>query len=251
MAETIHGMDVSSHQPRNLSTLIAQYQVQHVIVRMYLPEETPPEAHSLAQVESARANGCTVGAYCWAYPSLEPRKTVQDAVVLARRCGMDPPPVLWIDCEDYLDVDHGPSVPWLAEAVHEAYRLGVEPGIYTGAWWWVPRTGNSAAFHTLPLWSAEYGTPHDLETWTSYGGWTHLSMKQYQGNPIDLNVCDPAVTGEVVVTDESRAYVQQVAQSEILRTLDAALALKLPKAAREALQYGAKPAAQTLADGRF
>ena len=56
---------------------------------------------------------------------------------------------------------------------------------------------------------------------------------------------------EAPVTDESRAYVQQVAADEIKANIEKALTLKLPKAAREALEFGALPASTTLAEGRF
>ena len=95
MPALVHAIDVSSHQPRDLSAIIGQHRPAHVVVRMYLPEESPPQEHSVAQVESARANGCSVGAYVWAYRSSDPRETVRDGLALARRCGLEPP-VLWI-----------------------------------------------------------------------------------------------------------------------------------------------------------
>jgi hypothetical protein len=183
----VDAIDVSSHQPRDLSDIIREHRPAHVVVRMYLPEESPPPEHSIAQVESARANGCSVGAYVWAYRSSDPRKTVRDGLALARRCGLEPP-VLWIDCENYLDQDPGPDVAWLREAADECRSAGVRPGIYTGGWWWRDKMGNTTEFADLPLWAAEYAEPRDPASCTLFGGWTRAFGKQWTENPIDRDV---------------------------------------------------------------
>ncbi len=186
-AALVQAIDVSSHQPRDLSDIIREHRPTHVVVRMYLPEENPPQEHSIAQVESARANGCTVGAYVWAYRSSDPRETIRDAVALARRCNLDLP-VLWIDCENYLDSDPGPDAAWLREAVDECRSAGVRPGIYTGGWWWRDRMGNTSEFADLPLWAAEYREPREPSSCTLFGGWTQAYGKQWTENPIDRSV---------------------------------------------------------------
>jgi hypothetical protein len=192
----VEAIDVSSHQPRDLSAIIRQHRPEHVIVRMYLPEEHPPQEHSIAQVESARDNGRSVGAYVWAYRSSDPRTTIRDGLALAGRCGLVPP-VLWIDCETYLDQDPGPDVAWLREAVDECRRAGVQPGIYTGGWWWREKLGNTTEFGDLPLWAAEYREPRDPASCTLFGGWTRAMGKQWTEHPVDRSVFLAEVCGSV------------------------------------------------------
>ena len=196
MPELVHGIDVSSYQPRDLSGIIGEHQPAHVVVRMYLPEERPPEEHSRSQVKSARANGCSVGAYVWAYRSLDPYPTIRNAVGLARRCDLEPP-VLWIDCESYREggvlKDAGPDAAWLHAAIDECRTLGVTPGIYTGGWWWREYMGNTTEFADLPLWTAHYDEIADLGKVALFGGWTRACGKQYSeklpdGRGLDRNV---------------------------------------------------------------
>jgi hypothetical protein len=107
------------------------------------------------------------------------------------------PPVLWIDCETYLDEDPGPDATWLREAVDECRRAGVRPGIYTGGWWWRDKLGNTTEFADLPLWAAEYCEPRDPASCTLFGGWTEASGKQWTENPVDRSVFLDDVCGSV------------------------------------------------------
>ncbi len=56
---------------------------------------------------------------------------------------------------------------------------------------------------------------------------------------------------EAPVTDTERAYVQEVAANEIKANIEKALTFTMDAEARDALQYGALPASNTLAEGRF
>ncbi|TAK36701.1 MAG: hypothetical protein EPO21_01735 [Chloroflexota bacterium] len=196
MPEFVHGIDVSNYQPRDLSRIIEEHHPAHVVVRLFLPQERPPEAHSMAQINSARDNGCSVGAYVWAYGSLDPRQTVRDAVGLARRCELEPP-VLWIDCETYVVRgkvdDPGPDANWLRAAAEECHVLGVLPAIYTGGWWWHQYMDNTTEFADLPLWTAHYDEIADLDQVTLFGGWERARGKQWSqrlpnGRELDRDV---------------------------------------------------------------
>jgi hypothetical protein len=197
----VTAIDVSSHQPNDLGGIIDIHQPAHVVVRMYLPEEKPPQQTSIDQVDSARAKGCTVGAYVWAYRSLKPRKTIQDAIALAKQCGMDPPPVLWIDCETYVPdgvhvEDPGPDEAWLLEAVDECKQLNVRAGIYTGSWWWNAGIymNGSRRFTDLPLWTSQPDLVPDLSSAAPYSGWKSAGAKQYDTRKLDFDVFDVACT---------------------------------------------------------
>jgi len=56
-------------------------------------------------------------------------------------------------------------------------RLGKKPVIYTGAWWWNPHTGGSAAFASYPLADSYYSEscPNIAAGWQSWTLWQYSS----------------------------------------------------------------------------
>jgi hypothetical protein len=191
----LKAIDCSSHQPRNLTSLIQTHRPDHVIVKGYLPIESISQEHTRAQVRSARDNGCSVGLYCWAYRSADPIKTIDDIIVLCASMDLVLP-LLWIDCETYdsqTTHDPGPDADWLAKAVHHAENTyGMACGIYTGKWWvdghFPGGQGEFAKFNRLPLWLSHYDDVPDIDRIRLPLGWDSVAAKQYTSNPIDLNV---------------------------------------------------------------
>jgi hypothetical protein len=65
-------------------------------------------------------------------------------------------------------------------------EAGLQAGIYTGAYWWPSKMGNSSEFSALglPLWLANYGSndpdnPRSPITEVDFGGWTKVAVHQY------------------------------------------------------------------------
>jgi GH25 family lysozyme M1 (1,4-beta-N-acetylmuramidase) len=204
MPTLVRGIDVSSHQSSDLGSLISTHGPNHIVVRLYLPEENPSQDHTRAQIASARAAGCTVGGYVWCYQDMDPRKTVRDAIALARSVHLMLP-VLWLDCETYKNssgvTERGPDAPWIRAAADECRQLGVRPGIYTARWWWRDFMDDTTEFADLPLWAAEYDDNPDVDDVTLFGGWTRASGKQYaeklpSGAGLDQNVFRDEVTAD-------------------------------------------------------
>jgi hypothetical protein len=186
VANLVSAIDVSSHNPRDLTGLIDQYKPDQVIVKLYLPIETIPQSYTRDQITSARNAGCTIGGYVWCYRSADPNQTVQDAVDLANACDVNLP-ILWFDCETETDrngdvLDPGPDEAWLRTAVAKCRALGVQPGIYTGDWWWKGYMGNPDPnpFADLPLWTAEPNGVANPANVSLYGGWTYAYGKQWK-----------------------------------------------------------------------
>ena len=175
-------MDVASYQPRDLSGLIAQYQPELVIVRLYLPWERPSQDHSLAQVASARANGCDVQGYCWLYRGDRMARVLHEIRWLAVRAQLDLAPVLWADIETY----EGSMPTWYAlrRYVAECRAAQLRPGIYSSAEMW-RRGGYRNLGPEVLLWAARSG----VEPWAvePFGGMS-LVGHQYQGSPLDVSV---------------------------------------------------------------
>lgn len=182
-AALIRTMDVSSHQPTNLTALIRETGAQQVIVRMYQPGELPSQDHSRAQVESARANNCRVGAYMWLYAAWDARKQIRDAVALARDCGLSLR-YLWIDYEPYTDGTM-PTIEQLFQACSACLIEGVKPGVYSSKWCYPDDT--TMVDTNVPLWAAQYDGIESVDNFIPFGGWTQCAAKQYQGSPIDLS----------------------------------------------------------------
>jgi hypothetical protein len=66
--------------------------------------------------------------------------------------------------------------------VNDIRNAGIEPGIYTGRWYWPTYMANTTEFSSLKLWHAEYGPNSEpappIQT-VSYGGWSRVSVHQY------------------------------------------------------------------------
>lgn len=131
-------------------------------------------------------------------------------------------PFIWPDIEEARGYSHEQVIASLRRCVainaDAGYGRQTKQGIYTGRWWWVPNTGNSAAFGDMALWTAYYNTdsagnwhddwPIDFSWYQPYGGWydlprpTRRDTRQYRGTynlhgvNVDLNWRDDAWQGE-------------------------------------------------------
>ena len=127
---------------------------------------------------------------------------------------------LWLDAED---TSHPYDEQQLLECVALCHLAGMETGIYTGRWWWEPRTGNSQTFAHLPLWHAEYVTPSpnadlamspDFSKFKPYGGWTQPTIWQYQGtstlcgHSVDMNYTADLIGGGDELTPEEEIELE-------------------------------------------
>lgn len=185
---TVTAIDVSNHQPMDISGLIASCGATHVIVKLYQHVEVDgAREHAQAQIASAQSCGCSVGGYVWLYAGIPAQQQVDDALSLYV------PPVLWLDVEPYTD-GSCPTAAEIHAAVDYCQTVGQRVGIYTGKWVW-DQQGYPSAWRHLPLWTADYNGDADLDHVTLYGGWTFASSKQWTSTPVDQNVCLASVTG--------------------------------------------------------
>lgn len=194
---TVHGIDVSSYQPLDLTHTIAflEPRPEHVVVRMYLEEEYPPIETSIRQAASAQQAGCSVGGYVWCYDSLTPERTIHGALETAGKCGVKLP-ILWLDIEEYAG-QPGPQEWWISLAVELCDDAEVRVGLYTAKWYWDKHHAGSVTFGHLPLWAAQYdfaSPPADLSLFKPFGGWTKAAGIQWTSTPVDRNVFSSAVT---------------------------------------------------------
>jgi hypothetical protein len=185
------GIDVSNYTGPFVAETVAcwrQLGYSYIICGTQRPEITR------AQLAAALAGGMTADAYVFLYWDYE--MTAQIGEALAAVQGF-PIGRLWLDCEDAVA---GRSPQEVVALIGEAVAAcGATPcGIYTGRWWWLPATADSAAFAQLPLWHAEWTAgPEILPSFGGfrpYGGWTRPAIWQFQGTTqlcgagVDLNL---------------------------------------------------------------
>jgi GH25 family lysozyme M1 (1,4-beta-N-acetylmuramidase) len=202
---TLRAVDISNWQGEitpETATCLRQH-VDLVVVRASLESMTLVNI-ARRQMQALQAVGLPMHAYLWLYPSWSSHKTVADAM---REYGSFDIPYWWVDVEDEKDAP-GPRETALAlrATLAELAGVGRAAGIYTGAWFWNdPRYLNGTKeFSWMPLWAASYDDVPDLSRWTPFGGWTHLTGKQYQGSEkgrlcgmaVDLDVFDDSVSGK-------------------------------------------------------
>lgn len=183
-------LDLSQYDLPTLTTgntkAMADYGVTGAILGVYSPTNAPEEMAAAA--ERLRDAGISIlgfyGLIYFGHPYGETRD-VDWAIQLAQRYGVSR---VWLDCEiDAFEVGFVNStapnpekrVAAVQRAVDRVQDAGLNAGIYTGSWWWSPKTWNSTAFSHLPLWHAAY--PYDgqpIRT-VNYGGWTDVAIHQY------------------------------------------------------------------------
>lgn len=80
--------------------------------------------------------------------------------------------------------------------------------IYSAAWWWVPKLGNTSQFSDRELWAAQYDGVPDASVFTPFGGWQSCRIKQFAGSQpdgTDLNALSAEEEAELTQPDPTPA----------------------------------------------
>jgi GH25 family lysozyme M1 (1,4-beta-N-acetylmuramidase) len=146
-------------------------------------------------------------AYHYAHTESSPRKQADHFVSTVGAVGAGD--VLCLDAEDVCDASKKLSAQatteWVTtflERLMKVSGLGHERVlVYTGKWWWDPRTGRSTVGAAFPLWVADYTNdpPHLPAGWSTYalhqftdkdrvpGVPTHVDRSSFNGTKDDLH----------------------------------------------------------------
>lgn len=120
-----------------------------------------------------------LGVYAFLYFGIDTLGQTQTAIDVALRHGVGR---IWLDCEStgQYDAASGPTQRQdeLAACCDLVSAAGLDPGIYTGGWWW-PGNMDSAAFSHFPLWHSEYPNDGHAIPDVAYGGWTKVAVHQF------------------------------------------------------------------------
>lgn len=165
------------------------------------------------QASMARTVKMDTGAYIYLYFAGDPVQQVHDGYNTLAGISVDE---WWLDAEDTQspNLTVNDRLKFLNTCCIEVQKItGKFPGIYTGAWWWVPNMNNTPSFSHLPLWDSFYPpgaspTNVEIEPWENrkYGKWSSPLIYQFAGTTnlygqsVDLNYdtryLDLAITDE-------------------------------------------------------
>jgi len=133
--------------------------------------------------------------------------------------------------------------------VNRITSVGIEPGIYTGRWYWPTYMANTTEFSHLKLWHAEYGPnsePAPPIRQVSYGGWKEVSVHQYTsmyflcGRRRDANYWWISDTGKSPFEEEDPMSILDKVRNDPTFAKALAEALVSHKEARNAIGTTAK-----------
>ena len=149
--------------------------------------DDPPNRMRRAAAQCLNAGIDILGFYalCYFGSPYGVKRDTKWACQLAREFGVNR---VWIDVEtdgiangftDGVAPTPQQRIAELRTCVQMVRSAGLEPGIYTGRWFWVPQMANTTEFASLPLWHSEYPSDgHEVRS-VDYGGWTNVAIHQY------------------------------------------------------------------------
>jgi hypothetical protein len=203
---TMLARDVSNYSVPLTPELLEQWKAEgvgHLLIQAF-PPDYQQYAEQRNQMRAAVAAGLTFDCYVYDYLS-DPTWLwgALDGIAQA----LQQPHMIWLDEED-VQTDQGMDPEYrvylIRARVQNVKDRGWSVGIYTGQWWWVPKTGNSSEFSGLKLWTAQYDNIANASVFSPYGGWMECRVKQYAGSQpdgTDLNVLSAAEEAELTGTD--------------------------------------------------
>ena len=89
--------------------------------------------------------------------------------------------------------DYDANCKFTQQLVNEVKKSGKSIGLYASRYMWTTIMGGTdkcTFFGNLPLWYAHYDKNPSFDDWTAFGGWSHPTIKQYQGT---TPMCDASV----------------------------------------------------------
>ena len=195
-AETVTGIDVSSHQGNINWSAVRSAGEDFAFVRSGVGNHTPDDTFP-GNYDRAKAAGLIPGAYHAADPDLGSNDAILEAQWFASRLGSrtkgngELPPVLDLE----LNATHMSQTQmrdWTQDFLEELERLtGKKPIIYTSPAFWEKQLGDTNLFRAYPLWIAHY----EVSKPRIPGGWDHYTFWQYTpkgtvsgvSGPVDRN----------------------------------------------------------------
>ena len=99
---------------------------------------------------------------------------------------------VWFDVEGSWTSSYSSNQQFLMGLVEQARAIGIVHGIYSSKYYWGQIFGSYTFPYasSTPLWYAHYDNWASFGDFSSFGGWSSPSMKQYRG---DVSICSAGV----------------------------------------------------------
>ncbi|EDR27464.1 lysozyme, putative [Entamoeba dispar SAW760] len=100
---------------------------------------------------------------------------------------------VWFDIEGQWYSDVGSNRAFFQELIDTALGMGIVSGVYSSQYYWGCIFGSGYSYGpaaSLPLWYAHYDNWASFGDFSSFGGWSWPTMKQYRG---DVSICSAGV----------------------------------------------------------
>lgn len=199
-AQKLQGVDVSDFQGDIAWKKVKAAGTEFAIVKATEGVTFTDPRCTAGRVDAIRDAGLVLGFYHFARP--QPGRTpAQEAShfvhTVERVGGLDGTCLLALDIEWVQGLGQKQLRAWARGFCRFVKtQTGITPIIYTGAWFWNPRTGNPASyFGRHPLWLAAYvkdPRPFVPKAWRKKGWtiWQHSDKGRVDGipHPVDVNV---------------------------------------------------------------
>ncbi len=185
------GVDISQPLSSSTASCFASNGVSYVVPRAYKSSGSVDtnSCGSLTQAKNAGINNRGV----YMFPSPQSSKSaatqINELTNYLNSCsaftGM-----IWLDIEgsQYWLGSSSANQAWYQSLASACQSSGYSCGVYTSASQWSAIFGSSSFSHggSMPLWYAHYDNKASFSDFSSFGGWSSPSVKQYQG---DTTLC--------------------------------------------------------------
>jgi hypothetical protein len=156
-----------------------------MIVRSYCSYGAP-DANALPTIQAAKAGGISVtDVYHFPCAGSDAAQQVQDDV---NGVGSGNFGTMWFDIETNPSSgcgwsgDTSSNCNFLQQMISAGQSLGISMGVYSSTYMWSSIMGGSCTVGAdagLPLWYAHYDNTRSFNDFSSFGGWSTPTMKQY------------------------------------------------------------------------
>jgi GH25 family lysozyme M1 (1,4-beta-N-acetylmuramidase) len=186
-AETVSGIDVSSHQGSVDWGAVRAAGEDFAFVRSGVGNSSPDNTFA-AHYDRAKAAGLIPGAYHAADPDLGANDAVREAQWFASRLGTrtkgdgELPAALDLELNAN-NLSQAQLRAWTQDFLDELERLtGKKPIIYTSPAFWESQLGDASTFSSNPLWIAHYdSSPRIPRGWSRYTFWQYTATGSVSG----------------------------------------------------------------------
>lgn len=156
--------------------------------------------------------------------------------------------MVWLDIEgtQYWHSSQSENRDFFSGLLNQLVAKGQHVGVYTSRSQWEPIMGDWSGGASHPLWYAHYDGSASFSDFSSFGGWSHPSIKQYRG---DASLCGAGID-ENYYPDGSTRGLNATLSAQEEEEAYMAIFRQAQKASAERLQWMAAEEKRRHKEGR-